>query len=89
MKHQRSKISLTSFEILFVLHMNGFVNDYSYVFSLRNFTRIILQGIGSQKIGSVAFRDSWALIHHHKTNINYNFEEVIIVICVTMMKTSE
>lgn len=56
----------------------GFVNDYSYVFSLRNFTRIILQGIGSQKIGSVAFRDSWAFIHHYKTNINYNFEEVII-----------
>ncbi|CAF3425803.1 unnamed protein product [Rotaria sp. Silwood1] len=46
--------------------------------NLRNFTRTILQGIGSQKIGSLAFRDSWALIHHFKTNIDFNFEEVII-----------
>ncbi|CAF2618163.1 unnamed protein product [Rotaria sp. Silwood2] len=44
--------------------------------NLRNFTRIVLQGIGSQKIGSLAFRDSWALIHHFKTNINFNFEEI-------------
>jgi hypothetical protein len=50
-----------------------------YLFSLRNFTRIILQGIGSQKIGSLAFRDSWALVHHFKTSINYDFEEVIII----------
>ncbi|UJR23354.1 hypothetical protein I4U23_026366 [Adineta vaga] len=44
--------------------------------NLRNFTRIVLQGIGSQKINSLAFRDSWALIHHFKTSINYNFEEI-------------
>ena len=58
------------------------IDHYSYVFSLRNFTRIVLQGIGSQKIGSLAFRDSWALIHHYKTSINYNLEEVIISFCL-------
>jgi hypothetical protein len=50
-----------------------------YLFSLRNFTRIVLQGIGSQKIGSLAFRDSWAFVYHFKTSINYNFEEVIVM----------
>ncbi|CAF3425490.1 unnamed protein product [Rotaria socialis] len=44
--------------------------------NLRNFTRTVLQGIGSQKIGSLFFRDSWALIHHFKTSINFNYEEI-------------
>jgi hypothetical protein len=55
------------------------IDIYIYLFSLRNFTRIILRSIGSQKIDSLAFRDSWALVHHYKTSINYNFEEVIIM----------
>lgn len=44
--------------------------------NLRNFTRLVLQSIGSEKIGSLKFRDSWALIHHFKTSINYNVEEI-------------
>lgn len=58
------------------------------LFSLRNLTRIVLQGIGSQKIGSLAFRDSWAFVHHFKTSIDYNFEEVIFLLLRRMIRSS-
>ena len=51
-------------------------------------TRIVLQGIGSQKIGSLAFRDSWAFVHHFKTSIDYNFEEVIFLLLRRMIRSS-
>jgi hypothetical protein len=50
-----------------------------YLFSLRNSTRGLLQDIGSEKIELLALHDGWVFLHHFKTNIKFNFEEVIIL----------
>ena len=49
------------------------------LFSLGNLTRSILQGIGSEKIGLLAFHGSWAIVQHVKTTIKFTFEEVTFV----------
>jgi hypothetical protein len=79
MKHQRSK----QLNLLLIIDIEGSLYIcwfYMYLFSFRNFTRSILQSLGSEKISLLAFRGSWAFVHHFKTHTNYKFEEVIIIV---------